>query len=54
MVITKCDICHKTINYENRVIAGAEYGFKTHEFCLDCGKPVLKFLKKNGFLKDNP
>ena len=47
MLITKCDICKKEIKKrEQIVLAGRGSHFATNSFCLDCGKPVLDFLKK--------
>jgi len=54
MLVTKCDICKKEIkNREHIVLAGTGSSFATNSFCLNCGKPVLSFLKninkdKNG------
>jgi hypothetical protein len=47
MFVTKCDICRKQIknyNQEIRVVTpGKLLGLA---FCLNCGKPVTKFLEK--------
>ena len=51
MNIRKCDICNKDIKYENSARATVNYIDK--EFCLDCGKPVLNFLKKHKFINKN-
>lgn len=48
MNITKCDICKKTIKGDS-VTAGRGF-FHNQEFCEDCGKPVLNFLKKYKFI----
>ena len=48
MLVTKCDICKKEIkNREHIVLAGTGSSFATNSFCLNCGKPVSNFLKKN-------
>ena len=47
MLITRCDICKKEIkNRDNIVLAGTGSSFATNSFCLNCGRPVLNFLKK--------
>ena len=51
MNVRKCDICKKEIKYENSVRAAVEYISK--EFCLECGKPVLNFLRKYKFIDKN-
>ncbi|MFA4975507.1 MAG: hypothetical protein WC839_00830 [Candidatus Paceibacterota bacterium] len=52
MNIQKCDICKKNLKDES-VKAG--FGFySSKDFCLNCGKPVLDFLKKHKFIdKEN-
>ncbi len=45
MLVTKCDICKKEIKKE--AIFASIGGFLSNQaFCLNCGKPVLNFLKK--------
>lgn len=52
MNITKCDICKKKLEGDS-VKAGVSL-FCERDFCLDCGKPILDFLKKYKFIdKDN-
>lgn len=52
MRVTKCDICNKVItNSQKRVTAG--FGWDSNEFCMDCGKPVIKFLLSNTFIDKN-
>lgn len=52
MHITKCDICHKQIkNRESEITVSAGF-WDNHSFCFSCGKSILLFLKKKGFLKD--
>ncbi len=48
MNLTKCDICKKKIEGDS-VKAGIGI-FREKDFCLKCGKPVLDFLKKYGFI----
>jgi ribosome-binding protein aMBF1 (putative translation factor) len=50
MWITKCDLCKKEIEGDH-VTAGAGYSSKV-ELCQNCGLPVIKFLKKNKFIKE--
>ena len=52
MFVTKCDICEKEIKGD-AVLADVGRSISRQAFCLECGKPVLKFLnkvekKKNG------
>lgn len=50
MRITKCDLCKKEI--KERPV-NVRYGdYENAEFCEKCGLPVLKFLKKHKFIKD--
>ena len=52
MTITKCDICHKTIQNNDYVIAG-DKGFLTRfSFCNKCGAPIILFLKKNDLIDE--
>ncbi len=51
MNVTKCDVCMKEINYQNKVIAGPG-PWPKFAFCLKCGKPVLDFLKKKGLIEE--
>ena len=52
MLVTKCDVCKKEIKKES-VFASVGSSFLSNQsFCLECGKPVVKFLnmvnKKSG------
>ena len=56
MRLTKCDICKKVINHAQ---GGAYAAVGTsalggYEFCSKCGKPVLAFLRKHGFVEKTP
>ncbi len=48
MTITKCDACGKEITAANDVVRVGvrSYGLLASEFCADCGKPVVQFLKR--------
>lgn len=46
MMIHKCDICKKQIKRDT-VSIGYDGRWSSNEFCLDCGKPIFDFLKKN-------
>ena len=50
MNIHKCDICKKAIK-DLPVRAGVGV-FREKDFCIKCGKPILDFLKKNKFIKN--
>lgn len=51
MFIAKCDVCKEEIkDYKNRIKVAAPGIFSEFAFCLNCGSPVLRFLKKNRFL----
>jgi len=54
MYVTKCDICKKQIKAGEKVVAGYGYAFGASEFCANCGKPIITFLKKHGLLKEEP
>jgi len=49
MWIQKCDLCKKPLK-DKYITAG--FGYDKKDFCIDCGQPVLKFLKKNKFTKE--
>ncbi len=52
MNISKYDICKKSLQGDP-VKAGLGF-FREKDFCLDCGKPILNFLKKHKFInKEN-
>jgi hypothetical protein len=48
MTVTKCDLCGKDITTANDVVKVGvrSYGFLASEFCADCGKPVVAFMKR--------
>jgi hypothetical protein len=48
MTIHTCDLCGKDISTANDVVRVGvrSYGFLASEFCADCGKPVIMFLKR--------
>ena len=48
MNIRKCDICKKGIKGDP-IKAGVGF-WGREDFCLNCGKPVLDFLKKHKFI----
>ncbi len=50
MRITKCDLCEKEIKEKPVNVRFGHY--ENAEFCEECGSPILKFLKKNKFIKD--
>jgi hypothetical protein len=48
MQVTKCDICKKQIKgYKDEVCVRPPTGFVNFAFCLNCGKPLIKFLEKH-------
>jgi hypothetical protein len=51
MNIEICDICKTNITNDETVCAGFGGVFKSRSFCMICGKSVLDFLQKHGFLK---
>jgi hypothetical protein len=51
MNIEICDICKTKITNKQTVRAGFGGVFKSRRFCMACGKPVLDFLQKHGFLQ---
>ncbi len=50
MFVTKCDLCKKEI--KERPVNVRFCNHESAEFCEDCAFPVLKFLKKHKFIKD--
>jgi DNA-directed RNA polymerase subunit RPC12/RpoP len=48
MTIYQCDLCGKDISTTNDIVKVGyrSYGFLASEFCADCGKPVVQFLKR--------
>ena len=48
MTITKCDLCGRDMSAANDVVkvGYCSYGFLASEFCADCGKPVVLFMKR--------
>jgi hypothetical protein len=48
MTVTKCDLCGKDITTAKDVVRVGvrSYGFLAWEFCAECGKPVVLFLKR--------
>lgn len=53
MQITKCDICGKKIENEDKINIYYKLSFPISEICLKCGKPIEAFLKKNKLIKPN-
>jgi len=50
----RCDLCQKKISFEQRVVAGTGFSFSPDaELCLECGEPVLKFLRKHKIIDKN-
>ena len=51
-MVYKCDACKKAIKGK-MVVAGHSESFLSHHvFCERCGKPVVTFLKQQGFSKE--
>lgn len=45
MQVTKCDICHKKIEFKDTVrVQKVDGNFNSFEFCGNCAKPIKKFL----------
>jgi hypothetical protein len=54
MHITKCDICKKTIKRGDRTVRVMTEGlYCSFEFCHNCAKPVVKFLKSKKLIKED-
>jgi len=49
MLVSKCDICKRTIKGEP-ITAGFGYLRKT-ELCQKCGQPIIRFLKNKKLIK---
>ncbi len=50
MRVTKCDLCKKEI--KERPVNVRFGGYENAEFCEECCSPILEFLKKHKFIKD--
>lgn len=50
MLVSKCDICRRTIIEGKGIKVSFNY-FNGFEFCSDCAKPVMKFLKAKKLVK---
>lgn len=50
MNVTKCDVCMKEVEYNDRVTAGPG-AWPKFAFCFKCGKPIMDFLKKKGLIE---
>ena len=48
MRVITCDICNKKLT-DKPIRAGVGF-FGEKDFCSDCGKPIINFLKKHGFV----
>jgi hypothetical protein len=48
MTIHQYDLCGKDVSTANDVVKVGyrSYGFLASEFCADCGKPLVMFLKR--------
>jgi len=54
MQVTKCDVCKKEIkDYKEEVKIIAPNTFAMIALCLDCGKPVLRFLRSHSLVKSS-
>jgi len=52
MNVKKCDICHKIIKDDKGLnISLIETFFKKFELCMNCAKPIMKFLKTKKLIK---
>ncbi|KKQ23479.1 MAG: hypothetical protein US35_C0004G0012 [Parcubacteria group bacterium GW2011_GWA2_37_10] len=51
MNVSKCDLCKKEIKGQPLTV-GRGFFHDVKEICDDCGKPVLEFLRKNKFIKE--
>jgi hypothetical protein len=52
MQITKCDICKKEIkDYSEEINVSPLGRILGFVFCSNCGKPVIKFLRKNNLIE---
>jgi len=52
MLVTKCDICKKQIKEREPSFYLRKTGlFESFEFCINCGRPLEKFLKNRKLIK---
>ncbi|MDP2656109.1 MAG: hypothetical protein Q8P11_00925 [bacterium] len=52
MTTHQCDICHKEISDGAVIYVRIGWFSNGKELCEICAKPVVNFMKKNGFIKD--
>lgn len=52
MMITKCDICRKTVPERGGVYIGVGRWLPNRSLCNTCGKPVLTFLARHHLAAD--
>jgi len=54
MNVKKCDFCEKELKDSQHVGAGVGYFLRPDvELCLECGKPILIFLRKHKIIDKN-
>ena len=51
MTIEKCDICKKELKRRDAqfsvALSGGTYDYASNLICLNCGKAIMSFLRKN-------
>lgn len=52
MNVRRCDICEKKFKKDDPVIRAGLGILEEKDFCLECGKPVVDFLKKHKFTRE--
>ena len=50
MLVSKCDICKKEV--EKSLYVGVGTPFPGKYFCYNCASPMVEFLKKHKFIKE--
>jgi len=56
MHVTKCDVCSKVIGDNQEKVTLGYFGKEfflpaTHHMCAKCAKPIVAFIKKQGWDK---
>lgn len=54
MITTKCDLCKKEIKNNMQSVSAGFGMWSGYNFCWECGKPIISFLKKHKLVKNMP
>lgn len=54
MLMTQCDNCREEIKDRKNMVAVRIENFQHFEFCGECGKPIIEFLKTKNLIDAKP